>query len=90
MPLNCEGQCLLFLEFRKLIAWHPGDGRALGPEPWTWTTLWESAVSCGLLPPLVHAALGYRLLSPSGSQGQNPIESNRAQVPISREADAAL
>lgn len=94
MPLDCEKQGILFLESGKLIAWHCGDGMAPGPEPWPWTTL-RSGSSLGVLgrlwiPASLSAALGYRLLSPSGSQGQNSIENNEAWVSVSREADTAL
>lgn len=39
MLLNCEKQDMLFLEPGKLIAQHPGDGRAPDPELWPQTTL---------------------------------------------------
>lgn len=67
MPLDCEEQGMLFLEFWKLIGWHPGDGNAPGPEPWPWTTLKSGStlgVLCQLWPPAPPgAALGCRSFS---------------------------
>lgn len=67
MPLDCEEQGMLFLEFWKLIGWHPGDGSAPGPEPWLWTTLKSGStlgVLCQLWPPApLGAALGCRSFS---------------------------